>query len=82
MNPWEEEEVHGDSRVWAFDYQARGDTRGAYEKKQITDSSYNIHVRRVKFLKWSQEPDQVNYIGNIGMPYCLPGQPKIEKKFK
>lgn len=71
---WDEEDAKSDSRIWAFDYQARKYPKGPYERKQVTDSVYNIFVRRVKFLKWSQEPDQSNYIGNISMPYCLPGQ--------
>jgi hypothetical protein len=75
----EEEEAQLDTRIWAFDYQARKYPKGPYEKKQVTDNAYNIYVRRVKFLKWTQEPGQVNYVGVVGRPYCLPGQAGVAK---
>jgi hypothetical protein len=68
------DESNSDHKIWAFDYQTRQYPKGPYERKQITDTAHNIFVRRVKFLKWSQEPDQLNYVGRISMPYCVPGQ--------
>jgi len=76
--PWvsDEDYERQDSRLWAFDYQARKFPKGPYENRQITDISYNIFVRRVKFLEWSQKPENMNDIGVIGRPYLIPGQGK------
>lgn len=74
------DEVDTDPRVWAFDYKAKKENGVGYETKQITDIAQNIFVRRVKFLQYSQKPENLNYICNIGRPYCVPGQGKKSYK--